>query len=423
MKLELPFGNFLFRKKEEFFYIFDLGGFSVKALLVGIEDKEGVPVVHAAVEEPYARGDLEGDIITSFEGVFETCQRALARLAKASSFSAKQAVIGLSGSFVYGKNFTQFYAREDPQAEIDLPELKHTLQNVQQRAYEAIRKDFATETGRSEIEVFLVNAHVQEIKIDGYRVANPLNFQGKEVSISIFNAYLSRLYLKVLRELFTKLDIIIKEFVYEPFALYQSFLQAKGQDAEVLLIDIGGASTTVSVVRKGKLEYIKTLQMGGNSFTQKIARELEVGFWEAEHIKIRYNTGQLSDAVTRKLTRMLQNESNVFLRGLELILRDFSQASLLPTAVYLSGGGSLFSIIQRLLRKKEWKEALPFLQTPKMYLIEQEMFSIRVRHKGFSYDVRWAASFSIAQFMAHEKERKDEVLAKTLKRMLKLIQE
>ena len=419
----MPFRNFLFHKKEKLFYIFDLGGFSVKALLVELNGKGGAPIVRAAVEEPYALGDLEGDIIMSFEGVYETCNKALAQLARVSSSPVKQVVVGLSGTYVQGRSFTQFYARESPHEEIDLPELKHTLQNIQQRAYEAIRKDFTRETGRSEIEVFLINAAIDEIKIDGYRVGNPLNFQGKELSISIFNAYLSRLYLEVLQELFTKLNLTIETFVYGPLALQQSFLQKTSQDADAILLDIGGSATTVSVVRKGRLEHVRTLQLGGSSFTQKIAREMEVGFWEAEHVKIRYSAGQLSEAASRKIARMLQNESSVFLRGLEMVLREFSQASLLPTTIYLSGGGSSFSLLQRLLRKTEWKESLPFLQAPKIQLIEQDMFFFDVAQKGFTYDARWTVPFSLVQFVLGERVRKDEEPFKTLKRMVKLIQE
>ena len=407
-----------------FVYIFDIGGFSVKVLLAEIKEHDHI-VMRAAVEELYTAGDLDADIIASLDGVAATCTKALARIrAMSRGASAKEVIVGLSGTFIFGRNFTQFYARENPHAEIDLTELKHILQNAEQRAYEALRKDFARETGRPEPEAFILNAAVQEMKIDGYRVANnnPLGFRGREVSVSVFNSYVSRNYLQILQGLFTRLDLSVASFAYEPYVLHERFTHVLPQDYSAIFLDAGGSATTVSVVRKGRIEQVGTLPIGGNSFTQKIARELRLSFTEAEQVKLRYSAGQLSTAVSRKIAAILQNESSVFLRGLEIILGEFSQANLLPASLYLVGGGAQFSHLQRLLRKKEWRSSLSFIQPLRMYYVEKESASLQVEQKDFSYDMRWTIPFALAHWGAAGAERKQDVVSTTLKRMVKLIQ-
>lgn len=408
-----PLTKFFWSRSNNFITVFDLGTFSIKALLV--EVKDGKSIVHAVCEEHYG---LDG-----FGDVKDASRRVIASLKRASGITPKNVIVGLSGSSVFGKNYSQFYARENPHSEIDVPELKHLLQNVEQRAYESLRKDFARETGLSEIEVYIINAAVQEVKIDGYRVANPLNFRGREISFNIFNAYISRQYLKTLGEIFANSNLVLDGFVYEPFAMHQNFLRKVAPDYNAIFLDIGGSCSTINVVRKGRIEQVGNLEIGGAAFTQKIARELEVGYWEAEHIKMRYDKEDISTAVSRKLMKVFANETEAFLHGLEIILHDFSQSSLLPAVLYLAGGGSMFSHIQKMMAKKEWREELSFLQPLRINTIEQDSFPLVSVKPEFSYDARWAEAFSLAQFIATEPERKDDVLYKTIKRMVKLIQE
>lgn len=421
--MRFSFGN-LFHSAPHYFYVWDMGSFSMKGAIVS-RASEGNVIVHAIAEVLYEQGDMEGDAISSLEGVKERCRKVRTQLVSTfpAAHSAREAYVELGGTSILGQHFTQFYARENPHGDIDISELKHMLQNIEQRAYEALRKTFARETGHSEIETYVMSALVQEVKIDGYHVSNPLGFQGREVGISVFNAYLAREYFAMLQELFSALSLQVEGFFYEPVVLCEELHKSAGEEYSALLLDMGGTSSTISIVRKGRLENVSTLPLGAHTFTEKIARELGIGLREAEHVKMQYNEGALSDNVLRKLSQMLENESNVFLRGLELILSDFSQKTLLPPTLYLLGGGTLFTHIQRILKKKEWRASLSFLQPIKIISLGQDVFPIPVEQKNFVYDARFAPLLALAQFASREPERKEEVLSKTLKRMLKLIQD
>lgn len=421
--MSFSLGNF-FRTHPHYFYVWDIGSFSVKGALAS-KDNEGNALVHAVAEEQFAEGDMEGDAIMSLEGVKERCRKVRTQLVATypSGHSARESYAEISGTQILGQHFTQFYARENPHSDIDIAELKHMLQNIEQRAYEALRKTFARETGQMETDVYVINAFVQEVKIDGYHVSNPLGFQGREVGISIFNAYLARAYFAVLQELFSSLSLQMQGVFYEPMVISEELGKTLGAEYNALLLNMGGYSSTVSAVRKGHLENVATLPFGSHTFTEKIARELGIGLQEAEHIKMQYNEGTLSETVLHKLSQMLENESNIFLRGLELILSDFSQKTLLPSTVYLLGGGTLFSHIQRILKKKEWRASLSFLQPMKIITLGQDIFPIPVEQSDFTYNARFAPLLALAQYASQEGERREEILFKTLKRMLKLIQE
>ena len=47
----------------------------------------------------------------------------------------------------------------------------------------------AAETGLEEIDIQLVNAAIVSVVIDGYKVTNPMSYQGKELSVGVYNAF------------------------------------------------------------------------------------------------------------------------------------------------------------------------------------------------------------------------------------------
>lgn len=321
-----------------------------------------------------------------------------------------------------GKSTSQFYSREHPEQEINQTELQYILQHTEQRAYEEVRKEFARDSGYADTEVYLFNSFVQEVKIDGYRIANPLGFIGSEVSLNIFNAYISRAHVAYLKQIFSRLGLRMHSLVYTPFSMYRSFLASQLAQEDVLFIDIGGSETVLTIIRKRKLESVGVVAVGGNAFTQKLARDLDVGFWEAEHIKMRYNEGRLSASVTRKITRMFEREIAVFLSGLELVLSTISQANLLPSDVYLYGGASDFLLIHKAFKKHIWKENLSFVDSPKIHIVGKEMFQIPIYENAVSYSPLWAPAFSLVLAGAVEYSKDYNILQKTLKRMVNIIQ-
>lgn len=419
----LAYPAFLFRKKPEYFYVLDMGGFGVKALLVELANDGKEAVVKAYAHESYDRSKMKGDVLSSPEAVFASSQHVLEALRRSLPFAVatKNVLLGLSGGFVSGKTSTFFHNRENPAQEIDQVELKYILQRTEQSAYEEIRKDFANDTGRSETEVFLFNTTVSEIKIDGYRILSPLNFTGEEISISIFNAFIARPHLAYFMQICQHLGLTVKATIYEALAMHQAFINTHTLDEDALFIDIGGSEASIALTRKGKLENVSTVAVGGNAFNYKLAQELGVGFWEAEHIKMHYSERRLSPNVMKKVGAMLVNESDFLLRGLELVLRDFSQVNLLPSDIYLYGGGSQFSLIAKMLKSSPWRSHISFLDLPQVHTVDLQMFGALSVPQDVPLAL-FAPTLAVTQFGVNEWRKKEDILSKTVKRMAKIIQ-
>jgi cell division protein FtsA len=81
-------------------------------------------------------------------------------------------------------------------------------------------------------------------------------------------------------------------------------------DFSAIFIDIGGGTTDIAVVRNGGLEGTKMFGLGGRAFTKRLAQELNIGFEEAEMLKIKYAEGKLGFDVSAKIEKILSASRN-----------------------------------------------------------------------------------------------------------------
>lgn len=74
----------------------------------------------------------------------------------------------------------------------------------------------------------------------------------------------------------------------EPLAIYRSLkfsLEADQIGKTFALINLGAATTSISVFKAGTLRHCRTVSVAGNSFTKAIGQSLNLSFEEAEQIK------------------------------------------------------------------------------------------------------------------------------------------
>ena len=348
-------------KSSEYFLSLDIGTEVVKALVFKIDETSGVGIVKGVGRARQGQKDMHSGAVSDISGVIVNCREAIAMAkAMAGTKQVEKAIVGIAGELVKGTTTTVHYERINPEIRIDTPELKNIIQKVQWKAFDRIRAQLAWETGHSEIDVQLINAAIVDARIDGYKVTNPVGFQGRDVSISVFNAYAPMIHLGALQKIGDELKLELLNIAAEPYAVARSMGIEDTTDFSAVFIDIGGGTTDVAVVRNGGLEGTKMFGLGGRAFTKRLAQELGVGFEEAEVLKIKYSEGRLGKDVSLKIEKILSDDCDVWLRGIELTLSEFSESDLLPYRFFLCGGGSGLPGIKKALSSPKWSQKLPF---------------------------------------------------------------
>lgn len=93
---------------------------------------------------------------------------------------------------------------------------------------------------------------------------------------------------------YRRVDIGVDQLTLSPLAVYNAFYHDhEGQDDGVIYMDIGTSSTDVIIVENGGV-WLRTLPIGGNSFTESLVKQFKISFPRAEKEKLRAGTSKHS---------------------------------------------------------------------------------------------------------------------------------
>lgn len=341
----------------------DIGTEFVKALIAKLDGDQLKIVGVGRVRQDVS--DMHSGAIADISGVVQNCEDALAEAEDQAGLQAKRVVIGIAGELVKGVTNTIRYRRPQPDKSLDEAEMEFIIEKVQERAQGKAQAEIALETGNDEVEVKLVNSALVSIHIDGYKVTNPIGFQGKDVAVQIYTAFAPMVHIGALERVADELALELLAVAAEPFAVARSVL---GDDASsnftAILADVGGGTTDIAVVNDGGVEGTRMFGIGGRSFTRTIASEMDLSYDAAEKLKVNLENEKIKPSVKKEAEAAIEKTLDVWLSGVELALSEFDSVDHLPNRILLCGGGSSLSAIVDALKTSEWHKELPFTKAP-----------------------------------------------------------
>ena len=376
----------IFKRKpqEKTIIALDIGTETIKAILFIVEERhnmsgeiigkrgiiKGVGKVHQRL------GDMQNNTIADIASVVRNSKEAIRMASHEAGIQPQQLVMGIAGEFVKGATSSMTYKREEPNSKINVSELRNIVHKLQWRAFADVRRELSEETGYPEIDVKLINSTIVDVRIDGYKVTNPLGFQGKEVKMSIFNSFAPLVHYEAIQNIADDLGLELLSIISEPFAL-SCCLDFEEGDSSAIFIDIGGGVTDIAVVENGSVAGTKMFGIGGRTFTKRLSMELNISLVEAEQLKHAYTADKLEQKSRKIISSIINDDIEVWLEGIVLALSEFKQIKTLPSKILLSGGGSYLPEIKTTLNTRKWYKKLPFSRTPQAsYLTPKDLRNI-----------------------------------------------
>lgn len=400
----------------------DIGTEIIKALIVKVDDdgKKSFVIGSGKVRQQF--GNMQSGAVSDISGVVAVAREAIdIAKQKAGVKNVKYAIVGIAGELVKGTTTTVHYERANADAEIGLPELKSIIQKVQQKAYERIRKQIAWETDQTNIDIKLINAAISDVRIDGYRITNPLGFKGHNVSISVFNAYAPTIHLGAIETIVNELGIGLVSIAAEPYAVARLVDFEGDLNFNAIFIDVGGGTTDIAVVRNGGLEGTKMFALGGRAFTKRLSQELNIDLERAEEIKLKYSLGKLNRIDTQKIENIFKEDCRIWLNGVTLALSEFSQTDILPNKILMCGGGSGLPGIKDALATDDWLSNLSFVQQPQVFFLQPKDAANVVDKTGELNSTQDVTPMGLASLIL-DLVNEEKVLATILKRAMSSVE-
>ncbi len=343
--------------------ILDLGTGTVKAVIIFVEDNELHIAGRAYVK--YPPKSVQGGVIVDLDAVAGACREAITLAAAQADYQPQSVIFGVGGQLVESVTTTVHYDRAHPEQSLDASELKNIIYKVQQRSSERLKGVLREKFADAHPNVELIHAAVVDMQFDGYTLNNPIGFQGKRLTLTIFNAYIPLIYASMLQGLARQLNLQLVSIAAEPYGISKLLAKSDNlRDYSGVFVDVGFTSTDVVVVRAGNVEGMQSFSLGGQLFTHSIQKGLKTTPDRAEKIKLEHGSGKLNKRSADKISEMIMPDARVWLSGIELALKEFSDLKTLPSRIYLTGGSAPLPELRRVLLTKDWAQNLAFTNKP-----------------------------------------------------------
>jgi len=402
----------IFKKNRQKAYLaLDIGTESVKALIFRPNSKENNIEILGIGCASRPRLDL-----LNIEGLLLGTGEAIKKAQGQVKITPSGTILGLGGRFIKGKTCQYTFKRANPEEKISPAELKNLIQKAEWKIFDEIKSSVRKDHFFGETGIKLIDTELEEILIDGYKVDNPLDFSGKKVSLKIFNSFCNNCYFKALENISSLLNLENLILASTPHATAKTFfIQKRGLEA--ILIDVGGSSTEVSVVKDNALLGNFTFNIAAKSFTGCISRALGVGKLQAEQIKLMASQNKVSSRARESIGKILEGKIKLWAAAVGVGLEQLFLKKL-PTQILLLGGGSLLVGLQRILGASKWRKNLPFLKNPVVKIIHPEDLGI-LNSSAQLLDSGDVATLALASFFVDLQKREGD-LSKILHRAVRV---
>lgn len=141
-----------------------------------------------------------------------------------------------------------------------------------------------------------------------------------------------------------------------------------------LVVDIWAWTTSIVLIKDGKMKKVETFSLGGNIFTRRIAKIFAISQIEANNIKILYSKGDVQNLEDKDF----QDDLDLWMSWFGVTLKNLWEEEL-PSTIYITWWGACFTIIKNALRNKNY----PY---KRLWFVDQPLIKSLSAIKRFSLE-------------------------------------
>jgi cell division protein FtsA len=255
----------------------DLGTTKTCAI-VGETTREGIDVIGFASAP--SKGLRKGMVI-NIESTVEAIAKVVEEAELMAGCKITSAYTGIAGSHIKGFNSHGVIGIKDNEVS------RHDINRVIEAA-----RAIAIPLDREVIHIL-----PQEFIVDDQGgIHDPLGMSGVRLEAKVHMVTSAASSAQNIIKCANRTGLTVKELVLQPLASSASTLYDDEKELGVVLVDIGGGTTDIAVIKGGSIRYTSVLPLGGDHITSDIAVGLRTALGQAEELKIQHGSALSSPA-------------------------------------------------------------------------------------------------------------------------------
>ncbi|MDP1884788.1 MAG: cell division protein FtsA [Candidatus Moranbacteria bacterium] len=251
----------------------DVGSSSVRTVIAQIFPEEEKPRI-IGVGSANSTGVRKG-VIVDLEETTRSINESVEQAERTSGVAVSQAIVSIGGNHIVSQNSKGVIAVGRADGEVTEDDVARVI-----NAAQAISVPANTEI----IHIIPKNYSLDDNK----NIKDPLGMNGVRLEVDAMIVEGSTPFIKNLTKCVEQSGIAILDFVLAPLAATKAALTRRQKELGVVLVDIGGGTTSIVVFEENDLLHTAILPIGGNHITNDIAIGLRTSIDVAEKVKLEY---------------------------------------------------------------------------------------------------------------------------------------
>jgi cell division protein FtsA len=261
--------------------VIDVGSSKITTIIAQyFPDQEQINVIGSATFD--SRGIKRGQIV-DIEEATEAITRSVEVAERMAGYSISEATVAISAPHVSSINSAGVVAVADPQGEITPDDVERVVE-----AARAISLPASAE---------IIHVIPRQFTVDGQGdILDPVGMSGVRLEVETHIVVSSSPAIKNLTRCINEVGIDINGLVYSGFAAAEAVLTDTERELGIILIDLGGSVTTITVFTESFPAFVKVLPLGARKITDDLAIGLRLPLEQAEKLKLYLSKTQESDS-------------------------------------------------------------------------------------------------------------------------------
>ena len=339
--------------KKETIVGLDIGSAKI-ATVIGVKKETGIDIIGVGTA-PSA--GLRKGIIVDLEETISAISESLEKAERMAGTIVETAVVGIGGAHIESQNSKGVIAVSRPDGEITEEDVARAIDAAKAVTIPANRE--------------VIHVIPRIYTVDGQEgIKEPVGMTGIRLEVEAHVISASTPVIKNLEKAVWQAGISISDLVFLGLAESELFLNKQQREMGVVLVDIGAATTTMTVFEEGDILYSTVLPVGSNHITNDIAIGLRIAWPLAEKLKLKFgqavsegiresekiDLAKFDKMETQKVAKSYLAEI-IEARLVEIFnlvqdeLKEINREGTLPAGVVLVGGGSKIPKIVELAKE------------------------------------------------------------------------